>query len=99
MPLFIAALLGGLVNIAATLAGRIFIALGLSVLTVTGMDTTIGWLMDKALTALNGLPAEMVSLLAYVGVGQCLSIISSAFLARMLLDGLSGGSLKKWVVK
>lgn len=99
MPLFLAALLGGLVNIAATLAGRVFIALGLSVFTVTGIDTTIGWLIDKALNALTGLPSELVGLMAYVGIGQCLSIISSAFIARMLLDGLSGGALKKWVIK
>jgi hypothetical protein len=41
----------------------------------------------------------MVQLLAYAGVGEFISIIASAFAARMLLNGLTDGSIKKWAMK
>jgi hypothetical protein len=54
---------------------------------------------SQVVSALQGLPAEMVQLLAYAGVGEFISIIASAFAARMLLNGLTDGSIKKWAMK
>jgi hypothetical protein len=99
MPVFVPALLGGLVNIAASVAGRVLIALGISVITFSGLNVTLGWVKSQVVSALQGLPAEMVQLLAYAGVGEFISIIASAFAARMLLNGLTDGSIKKWAMK
>lgn len=100
MPAFIAVLLGGLINIAGTLVGRVLIALGISVVTFGGLSTTLDWVKGQVVSALQGLPAEMVQLLSYAGVGQFISIVASAFAARLLLNGLSeGGNIKKWVMK
>jgi len=99
MPVFVAALLGGLINIAATLVGRVLLALGVGVLTFTGFSSTIDYLKGMAVSSLSGLPAEMVSLIAFMGVGEAISIITSAVVVRMTLSGLTGDTLKKFVFK
>ena len=67
MPLFVAALLGGLINIAATLAGRVLISLGFGVISYTGLSVTLTWLKDQAVSALTGLGAEVLPMLATNG--------------------------------
>lgn len=98
MPLFVAALLGGLINIAATLAGRVLLALGFASVTYTGLTTTLDWLKAQAVASITALPAEAVGMLSTMKVGESISIITSALLARMLLNGLSaGGSISRLV--
>ena len=90
MPIFIPALLGGLVNVAGSVAGRVLIALGLSVVTYSGVDTVLGKLKSDAVSALLGLPPDLVGMLSYMKVGVCISIIASAVAVRMGLSGLGG---------
>lgn len=99
MPVFLASLLGGLISIAGAMVGRVLIALGLSVVTYTGLSVTLGVVKAELLNNIDGLPAEIVSLLAYMGVGQFINIITSALLARMVLNGLTGDTMKRWVLK
>lgn len=98
MPYFVMALLGGLVNIAATMAGRVLIALGFSSITYTGLTVTLTWLKSQALTNISGLGSDVVSLLSFMKVGEALSIIVSAILVRQVLNGLTtGGSISRLV--
>lgn len=99
MLAFLAMLLGGLINVAGTIAGRVLIGLGISVITFSGLSVTLTWVKNQAISALQGLPAEMVQLLAYAGVGEFVSIVASGLAARLLLNGLTDGSIKKWVMK
>jgi hypothetical protein len=99
MPLFIASLLGGLINIAGTIAGQVLIGLGISVVTYTGMSTTIDWLKSGAVAALSGLPAEAIGILGLMKVGVCISMVFSAIAVKMSLDGLTSGTVKKWISK
>lgn len=99
MPAFVAALLGGLINIAGTLAGQVLIGLGISVVTYTGVDTSLGWLKTQALANITSLPPGLPALLSFMKVGVCISILSSAMVARMTLNGFTGGTFKRWVNK
>lgn len=99
MPAFIAMLLGGLLNVAGSLVGRVLIALGMSVVTFTGLSSTLAWARTNVLTAFGSLPPEVVGMLSAMGVGEFLSIILSALAARMLLQGLTDGTMKKWALK
>jgi len=99
MPVFIAALLGGLINIAATLAGRVLLALGVGFVTYTGFESGLDYLKSQAISNIQSLPADMVQLIAYLGVGQAISIISSAYVVRFMLNGLTGGAIKKMVYR
>lgn len=99
MPLILASLLGGLINISGTLAGRVLIALGVGIVTYTGVQTGVDAILSNLDSALAGVPADILGLLGHMKVGQALNIVISALSARMLLDGLKGDTVKKWVLK
>lgn len=98
MPAFVFVLLGGLVNIAATLAGRVLISLGFASITYTGLSLTLTALKGQVITNIQGLGSDLTSMLSYMKVGEALSIVTSAIVVRMVLDGLSaGGAISKLV--
>ena len=99
MPWLVGALLSGLIQIVGTLVGRVLVSLGAAVVTYTGMSATLTWLKTSAVTAAMGLGPEVVGMLSVLKVGTCISIIFSAMLARLLVTGLQGDSIKKWVTK
>lgn len=99
MPIFIAALGGMLLNIVGTLAGRVLIGLGIGVVTYTGVSTSLAWLKMQAVTSFAMLPIEMMAIIGLMKVGVCISIVSSAIAARLVLNGLTGDSFKRWVHK
>lgn len=99
MPLFIAALIGGLIQAAGTLVGKVLISLGIGYVTYTGLDTSLDWIKSQIALSVGGLPAQTVSVLGAAQVGSALSVVLSAIAARMLLDGLTGGTIKKMVVR
>lgn len=99
MPVFVSAIGGMLINLVGTLAGRILIALGISVVTYTGINATLDGLKSQAISSFTALPPEVISMLSMMRVGQCISIVSSAVAARLLLNGLTGDTFKRWVNK
>ena len=99
MPTFIAAIGGMLINLVGTLAGRVLIALGISVVTYTGITVTLDFLKGQAISAFGGLPVGVFAILGILKVGQCISIVTSAIAAKLLLDGLTGDTFKRWVGK
>ncbi|MCD6664164.1 MAG: DUF2523 domain-containing protein [Comamonas sp.] len=99
MPVFIAAIGGMLINLVGTLVGRVLVALGIGVVTYTGLSTTLDFLKAQALASFAGLPADLIGLMAFLKIGVCISIIASAMAARALIDGVSGDTFKRWVLK
>ncbi len=99
MPVFIAAIGGMLINLVGTLVGRVLIALGISVITYTGISTTLDFLKAQAIGAFAGLPPEVFGMLGVLRVGQCISIVTSAIAAKMVIDGVTSDTFKKWVHK
>jgi cell division protein FtsX len=90
---------GMLINIVGTLVGRVLIALGISVITYTGITVTLNALKDQAISAFSGLPPEVFGLLGILKVGQSISIVTSAIAAKLVIDGLTGDTIKKWMHK
>lgn len=99
MPAILLALGSLLLQLVGSMAGRALVALGIGVVTYTGMNTTIGWLKSQAVTAFLGLGPEVVGILGMLKVGQCINIIFSAMLARALINGVQGDSFKRWIHK
>ena len=99
MPVFIAAIGGMLINLVGTLVGRVLIALGISVITYTGISTTLDFLKAQAIGAFAGLPPGVFGMLGVLRVGQCISIVTSAIAAKMVIDGVTSDTFKKWVHK
>ncbi|GGH67621.1 hypothetical protein GCM10010975_37590 [Comamonas phosphati] len=90
MPVFLASLGGMFLNLAGSLVGQVLVALGLSLVTYTGVDMALDKLKSDAVTALLGLPPDLVALLSFMKVGVAISIVTSAVAVRMGLDGMSG---------
>lgn len=99
MPLFLGALIGALIQAAGTLVGKVLISLGIGYATFTGVDASITWARDYALSSVAGVGGTTLQVLSTLKIGTCISILSSAFTARLLLNGLTGGTIKKMVLK
>ena len=97
MPIFLAAMMGGLINIAGTIAGRVLLALGISIVTYTGLTQSLDYLRDQAIDSFSALPPDIVAMLALMKVGSAFSIVLSAIVVKWTLSGLTGGNLRKMV--
>lgn len=96
MPAVVAWLLGGLITVAGSIAGRVLLSLGIGWLAYTGLDTSIAWMKAQALNSLSGLGPQVVGLMATMKVGEFISILFSALTTRLLLNGLApGGAIYK----
>lgn len=90
LPVLLAGLGGVLINSARGMVMQVLISLGVSVVTYQGMDSAITWAKSQALSSIQGLPADMIALMAFMGVGQAINIIFSAMVMRMTLQGING---------
>lgn len=102
MPLFIAALMGGLVQVAGTLVGRVLLSLGIGYVTYTGIDAGLGYVRDQVFSWLNSASSISPIVERFMGVfqiGTCFNIIFSAYTAKLLLNGMVGGAIKRMVTK
>lgn len=99
MPLFVAAIIGALVQAAGSIVGRVLISLGIGYATYTGIDASISWARDSFVSGMSVLPAAAIGLAGLLKVGAIVSMITSAITARMVLKGLTGGSLTRMIQK
>ena len=99
MPVFIGALIGALVQAAGTLVGRVLISLGIGYAVYSGVDASITWARDQAIWAIGAAGGNTVRVAAAMKVGVCISMRTSALLARLTIKGLTGGVKNRMVVK
>jgi len=99
LPRIIASLGGALIVVTGSIVARVLTVLGISAVTYKGISTTLDWFKDRMLDALDGIPEKIVSLLAYMNVGTCINIIMTAIMLRLVIKGMTGGSLTRWVLK
>jgi hypothetical protein len=99
MPVFIAAIGGMLINLVGSLVGRVLVALGMAVITYTGVNASLEAIKMQAIGTFQALPPEVFGMLSVMKVGVAISIVTSAIAARMLLDGLTSDTFKRFVLK
>jgi hypothetical protein len=99
MPLFVAALVGGLLEVAASLAGRVLLSLGFAVVAYTGINATMTWLKSQALSAFSALPPDVLNIIVLLKVGVAINIVFSALVARLTLMGLTSDTVKRLVMR
>ena len=92
-------LLGGLVQIAGTLVGKVLISLGIAYVTYAGVDTALTYAKTQFVAQLGGIPVMAVQVAGLAKVGVCLSMLISALSARLLMQGLTSGTMKRMIVK
>lgn len=99
MPVIVSIIWGAFLNIIGSVVGRALVALGLGVVTFTGVSASIDWMKVQAINALQNLDPQLIQLLGVLKVGTFISIITSAVAVRLLLTGVQSGTLKRWVTK
>lgn len=99
MPVFIASLIGGLIQAAGTLVGRVLISLGIGYVSFTGVDASLTWLRQTIAAQWSGLPAQTMAVASALQLGSGVSVILSAIAARLVLEGMTSGTVKRMVLK
>lgn len=99
MHIFLSALIGALITAAGSLVGRVLLSLGIGMVVFTGLDASITWARDFTMGQLAGTGGNTVKVIGALKIGTVVSILASAYTARLLLNGLQGGTIKKWVNK
>lgn len=78
-----------LLAMVSPLVARVFLALGLSMVSFVGMDLLMNQVIAHAQNAWGGLPAGILQLAGLAGIGQALGIIMGAVLTRVMIWQLS----------
>ena len=99
MPWLGALFAGAFLNIVGSLVGRVLSALAIGVVAYTGLNASMTWLKTGAVSALLGLPPQVVGILSLMQVGSCISMVFSAMLIRFTLQGMQSDTIKSWVKK
>ncbi|MFM0649785.1 DUF2523 family protein [Paraburkholderia bryophila] len=86
-----------LMSLAGPLIVQALIALGVGVLTVTGIDLAVNTALGWVSTNVGGMPNDLLSVLALGGVFQAMSYVGGAITARVAMAGAS--SIKRWFIK
>ena len=97
MPVLIAALWGAFLSILGSAVGQVLVALAIGVSTYTGVSTGLDFLKSNFISAVNGLPPQIIGLWGLMKIGECFSIISSAVVMKFTMSGMKDGAIKKWV--
>jgi hypothetical protein len=99
MPIFVAALLGGLVSAAGSIVGRVLIALSIGYVSYTGLDFLMDGIRSQLLTSFADIPAQGLTLAKALRIDSIINVWLSAFAAKLTLSGIASGKLTKMVVK
>ncbi|PID62212.1 MAG: hypothetical protein CSB44_03710 [Gammaproteobacteria bacterium] len=79
---------------------KLMVALGVGFVTYTGMTALLDQTFILIEQNLQGVPTEVAQLLALANIDRYVSIIASAYGAKLLLSGLnSAGGLTKFSIK
>jgi len=74
-----------LLSLVKPMIGRILVALGITAVTVVGVDLTVNAIKESLVTHISGLPADMFSLFIISGMGQAIGIIAGAVTTKIMI--------------
>lgn len=99
MPLWVAAIVGGFLEVCSSLVGRVLVALGIGLVTYTGMDAGLDFFRQKMIDALGSAGPAVVGMAGVLQLDVVLSILIAAVTLKLLLAGASSSTMKRWMVK
>ena len=99
MPLWVSSIVGGFIEVAGTLVGKVLLSLGIGYVAYSGIDTALTVAKDAFLDGMAGLPADAIAIAALLKIGTCVSMLLSAVATKFLIAGATSGALKKMVIK
>lgn len=96
---FLAPLGGLLLTLTGSLVGRVLLAMGIAYVTFKGSDITIAFLLTNIKSSIGGMPAEVVSFLAYLWVDKAIGMLFAAFTVAMSFKLAGSAGVTKMVTK
>lgn len=96
---WVGALIGALIQVAGTLVGKVLISLGIGYAVYSGVDTSLTWAKAQVISSISGAGAQAVAAAGALKLGKVISILFSALVARLTLNGMTSGTIKKMVLK
>lgn len=99
MAILVQAIWGALALILPSLIGRILLALGISFVSYTGFNVAVGYMYTNIQTYMNGIPSDILNLLAYLWVDKAIGALFSAYSAALAIKTASSGIVKRMVTK
>lgn len=99
MPIFLAALLGGLATAAGSIVGRVLIALGIGYVTYSGLSVLLDWIKAEIFSNLMGINVTVLGIIGTLQVDTAVNIIFSAIAARFVVAGVSSGAVTRMIIK
>lgn len=102
MPLFLAALLGGIYSALGSMVGKVLVSLGIGYVTYSGVNVALDFFKAEAFEKINAAGSVVPGLLYFAGVfqvGTCFNILFSAWTARLVIQGVTSGTFKRMVQK
>lgn len=99
MPIFIGALIGAIISALGTLVGKVLISLGIGYAVFTGVDVSITWARDLVLAKITGQGGNLLAAASTMKMGVCISMLCSALVTRLTINGLTSGTMRRMVQK
>jgi hypothetical protein len=100
MPAFlIPAIAGALLSVAASLVGRIIVALGMGLVAYSGINTALSYFQTTFTNAMGGAGATLAGMCGVLQLDTCLAIFTAAALAKLAIAGASSGTIKRLAIK
>lgn len=99
MQFLVAAIMGGLLQIAQSMLGRVLLGLGLSFVTYQGFDVLMESVNHAIKDNFNAMGADVVSFLAFLWVDKAIGVLFSAYSAAMVVKFGTGNTIKRLVRK
>ena len=99
MPMLVAAIIGALLQVAASLVGRILLALSIGYVTYRGFGAMFDAAFNIAKNNLSGFPAEIGSFLGWLWVDKALNLLASSYTAALTIKMAGSTTLTKFAIK
>jgi hypothetical protein len=99
MPVFLAALIGGLVSAVGSVIGRAMVTLGIGIVAYSGIDLALSSAKAFAIAKIGAMGSVVVGLAGVFQIGAAINIIFSAMLMRIVMLGVTSGVYKRFVLK
>lgn len=98
MPLIVSALLGGLLQIAGSLVGRVLLALGFGFVEYVGISTLLDHVKQHATGLIGAVgTSSLAEWAGFFRIDVHLSIILSAIGVKVMLNALGGDKVRRLV--
>lgn len=100
MPAFlIPAIVGALISVCTSLVGRVILALGMGVVSYTGINLALDVFRSYFNDAMSGVGGDIAGLCGVLQLDACFSIFVAAGLAKLTIAGATSGTMKKLAMK